>query len=343
MAIYQNSKGWGVDFRDEFGRRHRRHVGTEEQAHHIEAILSKQIADTRRSLGKLRTESPLKLSEAGNLFLRAMNTAPKTKAIHGWAFQALIRILGDIPAAHATPQLMARYHAARSLELAPSTLAKECAAIKRLFRHLSQHWGIPEGAASMLPSKLPRQSSGVYLTWQQEKEALENCSQQKSRLKILLGLDAGLRSGELALLKNNSLNSQDQEITVWPSKPGKTRIVPMTPRLSQLLTVYTKARSSNPDAPLFPCKAEKQTDPASFLAALRAKGTAPFRFHDLRHTFASRLGEIGTPDYVIAALLGHSIRGTTQIYLHTTPAQLHQAITSLAQLIQQNSVTKEVS
>jgi integrase len=350
MAIYKNSKGWGVDFRDEFGRRHRRHVGTQDQARQLEAILLTQIARTKASLARLTTHPPLKLSEASQLFLNAVNTAPKTKAIHRWAHQALIRIIGDIPAAHATPQLMQRYHAARSLELAPSTLAMESSRIKALFRWLARTWSIPEGAALMLPSRFPRHSAGIYLTHTQERQALENCSQQKTRLKILLGIDAGMRSGELALLRNNSLNLPEREITVWPSKPGRTRIVPTTTRLLHELQNYTAARGANPDAPLFPCKGEKQTDPASFLAALRAKGTPPFRFHDLRHTFASRLAEIGTPTHVISALLGHTPRGTTAIYLHATRPQLHAAIQALAQFNEtttrqetNHELTKELS
>jgi len=330
MAVYQTQRGWGVDFRDEFGRRHRRHVGTSQQAQHLADILEAQIQQTKRTLAKFRTESPLKLSDGAQLFLNAQNTTPKTKENHQKAFKALIRLAGDIPAAQLTPKLMAAYHQARAQELAPSTLAKESASIKAMFRYLATSWGIPEGAALTLPTKYPRRSAGVFLSFQEEERALQTCSTPKSRLKILLGIDAGLRSGELALLRNNSINHQDGEITVWPSKPGRTRIVPMTPRLKGALAVYTQGRGQNPDAQLFPCKGKKQTDPASFLGPLRAKGAPPFRFHDLRHTFASRLAEIGTARHVISALLGHSSRGTTDIYIHASRQQLHQAIENLA-------------
>lgn len=332
MALYQSAKGWGVDFRDEFGRRHRKHVGTREAAQAIEEILLPQVQATRRAIAKASAQPTLRLSDASQLYLRSRSIAPKTRQLHKWAHEALIRILGDIAATDVTPRLMELFQRTRATQFAPSTLAHECSRIKLLFHYLSERWGIPEGAATLLNSKAPRRSSGITLTHEQENRTLELCSQEKSSLKILLGIDAGLRSGELALLRQNSINPTDHEITVCPSRPGPTRIIPMTPGVARILATYTARRPANPDAPLFPTPKEKQSDPASFLRSLRSKGAPQFRFHDLRHTFASRLAEAGTPEHVIAALLGHAARSTTQLYIHADRRELHQAIAALGKL-----------
>jgi integrase len=58
-------------------------------------------------------------------------------------------------------------------------------------------------------------------------------------------------------------------------------------------------------------------------------GVARRRFHDLRHTFASRLAAIGVQPHAIRALLGHAPFNTTDEYLHASDTELHAAIADL--------------
>lgn len=46
----------------------------------------------------------------------------------------------------------------------------------------------------------------------------------------------------------------------------------------------------------------------------------PIRFHDLRHTFATRLAASGQPMRTIQEFLGHADSKTTQIYAHYAPS-----------------------
>jgi integrase len=45
------------------------------------------------------------------------------------------------------------------------------------------------------------------------------------------------------------------------------------------------------------------------------------RFHDLRHTFATRLAASGVPLRTIQEFLGHADLKTTQIYAHYAPSE----------------------
>jgi integrase len=58
-----------------------------------------------------------------------------------------------------------------------------------------------------------------------------------------------------------------------------------------------------------------------FKAACRAAGVHEVKFHDLRHTFATRLAASGQPLRTIQEFLGHADSKTTQIYAHYAPSK----------------------
>lgn len=67
-----------------------------------------------------------------------------------------------------------------------------------------------------------------------------------------------------------------------------------------------------------------------FVPAVRAAGIKNFRWHDLRHCFASRLRQTGTPLGNIAELLGHKGLAMTRRYAHLSISNLHEAVARIA-------------
>ena len=67
-----------------------------------------------------------------------------------------------------------------------------------------------------------------------------------------------------------------------------------------------------------------------FSAACREAQVADFRFHDLRHTAATWIGESGASASYIKALLGHSSIQTSERYTHATDEGLRRAVEALA-------------
>ena len=66
-----------------------------------------------------------------------------------------------------------------------------------------------------------------------------------------------------------------------------------------------------------------------FPSAVRAAGIKDFRWHDLRHTFASRLRQKGVPLGNIAELLGHKGLAMTRRYAHLAISNLHEAVSRI--------------
>jgi integrase len=64
----------------------------------------------------------------------------------------------------------------------------------------------------------------------------------------------------------------------------------------------------------------------AFTAACTAAGIKGLRWHDLRHTFGTRLAEAGCSEATIAELMGHTDPKTTRRYTHATDRAKHAAV-----------------
>jgi len=66
--------------------------------------------------------------------------------------------------------------------------------------------------------------------------------------------------------------------------------------------------------------------------ALRKAGIADFRFHDLRHTVASRLARAKVPESVIAMILGHKRASITSRYINPHWEEMVEAVEALGEV-----------
>jgi len=328
MAVYATGKGFGVDWRDEFGRRHRKFVGTEQAARRMDAQLHQHSDQLRNSLKNYRSGEAVDLLTARDLYIAHAPLAEVTKAHQSERLGRLAKYLGNISISNLTPMLLDTYVAQRRLELSPSSLAHECGLIKVLCAWLARNWYIPASPAEHLVSNFPRRSSGRALSYQEESQVLACCT-DRIRVKLILAIDAGLRRGECNATRANHVNQQAGTITTFSTKTRTHRTIPLTPRLQRELLGISEGLA--PDSLLFSFGGREVKKGGDVLKRIRNKARVNFRFHDLRHTFATRLSTATANPAVIRDLLGHAPRTSTDLYLHPPLAECAEAILKMAE------------
>lgn len=135
---------------------------------------------------------------------------------------------------------------------------------------------------------------------------------------VLVSLNTGMRRGELFDLKWSAVNFQTKTITAagTTTKTSDTRHIPMNKETLGLLQEWKKQAGKS--RYVFPSQAGGRLEDVktAWLNLLERAEIIGFRWHDMRHDFASRLVMAGVPLNTVRELLGHSDIKMTLRYAH---------------------------
>jgi len=149
---------------------------------------------------------------------------------------------------------------------------------------------------------------------------------------VLLSINTGLRQGEVFGLNWNDIDFSRTVLTVngATAKSGKTRHIPLNSEALSLLRNW-KNQLQNTSKFIFPGKDGNKLDNVrkSWVTLLKEAQITNFRWHDLRHHFASKLAMAGVDLNTIRELLGHSDLTMTLRYAHLAPEYKANAVAKL--------------
>lgn len=148
---------------------------------------------------------------------------------------------------------------------------------------------------------------------------------------VLLSINTGIRQGELFSLQWQNINFDTKTLTIEGklAKSGKTRHVPLNNEAFSVLQKWHKTTSNN--QLVFPNRDGKKFDNVkkAWANLLKTAEVNNFRWHDMRHHFASRLVMAGVNLNTVRELLGHSDIKMTLRYAHLAPEHKAEAVAKL--------------
>ncbi|OQY98409.1 MAG: hypothetical protein B6D35_12220 [Candidatus Brocadia sp. UTAMX2] len=255
---------------------------------------------------------------------RNMQESYTTSAKH------LLSFFGDSKLTAITPKVINDYKVSRINQgKKPATINKELAMLQKAFSLAVKQWEwTKENPCLKIPKERENNQRDRWLSEDEEKRQLENAPQWLRDI-IVFALHTGLRQDELLSLTWDRADLFRKTIIIQETKNGKPRTIPLNQIALGILMEKTKVRSLKCDF-VFPSSAMTKIDRANLIKSFNVvnekAGIQNFRFHDLRHTFATRLAQRGIDLYKISKLLGHCDIHMTQRYAHHCPESLREGI-----------------
>lgn len=194
-------------------------------------------------------------------------------------------------------------------------------------------WGLLETSPFKKGKRLRLKENNHRLTFLKEEEiaSLLNACSHHLRPIVETALLTGMRRGELLSLRWDQV--RNGFIYLTETKSDTPRQIPINTRLRE---VFKEVRRGNQlKSPYVFCDSRGnrfQEVKRSFASACRRAGIEDFRFHDLRHTFASHLVMKGAGLKAVQELLGHADLKMTMRYAHLSRKHLEDSVNLLNDL-----------
>lgn len=263
----------------------------------------------------------------------AVYNRPKEQHQKRCAFRAhLLQSFGTLRLNAITTEVIERYKAKKKLSgLTPKTINNHLAILRKCLA-TARDWNLLTEVPHV-PTLRTSRPSFRYLSESEEKALLAATPPCQLRSMILVALRTGLRFSELTALRwedidlNRGLLAVHRSIVeghIGPTKNLRSRHIRLTREVLDVLQATPKEHPlvfQHDGAPVHQQVAIKRLRRLS-----KRAGIEPATWHDLRHTFASRLVARGAPLPAVQQLLGHADIAMTMRYTHLAPDTVSSAM-----------------
>lgn len=263
----------------------------------------------------------------------AIKKAVRSKLRDGVSLKHLLPEFGDKYLSQIAPNQIARYKVKRGQEGAsPKSINHELGFCKHAFNVAVKEWEWVKDNPFIKVSaeKLP-QPRVRYLTREEFDRLYQICDDWLKTI-IQIAVHTGMRQDNILSLTWQQVDLNRGIITLEHTKNGERLGLPMNYTVKNLLKELNKVRHINSPYIFHNSTGNRisaSTVQHGFHRVCKKVGIQDFRFHDLRHTFASWLIQGGVDLYRVQRLLGHKTGEMTRRYAHLAPDNLRDGVTIL--------------
>ena len=326
----KGSRFYWIAYQDLSGKTVRKSSGTTNYKEAV-AILSKHRQEVFEGkvpeIKKIKNYTFRQLSEEYvDLMASQKDWVNKTRKV-----KQLVDYFGDLPLRHFNSMLVEKFKKKRLEEVRnkPATVNRFLATLKHMFT-MAEEWEMVEEEflKKVRKVKLLKENNMRlrYLLEEEAEELIQNCESHLQPI-VQVALNTGMRKQEILTLKwDENIDLKNGFILLTDTKNDERRELPMNNAVRGVLEKQVR-RIDVPWVFYNPKTGVKWGDmKRSFYSALRRAGIRNFRFHDLRHTFASHLVMAGVDITTVKELLGHKTLSMTLRYAHLAPSHKVAAV-----------------
>jgi len=332
MKIVERNGNYYLDFYFR-GRRIREKVGSSKGA----AVRARSVREGEILQGRFRIvpkRGAPTFEVLADKYLDLVSIHKRGHHIERYIIKTLKAHLGKFRVSDLAAEDAEKYQTKRSRSVRPATVNRELTLAKHMLAKAVEWKMITENPFRGVRNLgVPRRDERV-LSEEEEAKLLTACTGVRSRLLrplVVLALNTGMRRGELLGLEwsRSDLNQRTIRIINAKSSDGN-RVIPMNVMTYSVLLSLADGATSPLVFPSNRKRGEKLLDvKKGFKKAVQLAGIRPIRFHDLRHTFATRLVRAGVDIVTVQKLLGHSKITMTARYAHSLADAKMAAVSKL--------------
>lgn len=265
----------------------------------------------------------------------------KTKKIY---IGQLVLVFGNYPLRAFTPRLIEEWQTKRLTINKPATVNRLLATLKHMFTKAVE-WDLVEEEALKRVRKvklLAENNRRLRYLSKDECQALINACNPHLKPIVITALNTGMRKEEILSLEwEKHIDLKHGFILLDTTKNGERREIP----INQTLRTALQGIVRQIDSPhvFIDGEGNRFKDvKRSFHSACKKAGIKDFRFHDLRHTFASHLVMAGVDITTVKELLGHKTLTMTLRYAHLAPSHKVKAVEILENALTQKPTIQKL-
>jgi len=326
MAVYLKKGNWYVDFWVQ-GRRRREKVGpSKKQA--LQVLNKRLIQVAENKFFDIKKDEKITFSDFAPIYME-LYAKPNKKS---WAqadnniLNRLLPPFGKKYLYEITPLMIERYKEERLKTVCKATINRELACMKVMYSKAVEWGKAAENPVKKVKLFRDNNQRVRFLTKDEIQTLLDNCS-PKLRAIVEVALNTGMRKGEIQRLRWDDVDYLNEVITLNETKNGEKRYIPLNPNVRRAFNAIPR----HPKSSLIFCnkRGQRFNFRKAFSTALINSKIVDFRFHDLRHTFASHLAMSGVDLNTIRELLGHKTLDMTLRYSHLSQSHKSKAVAIL--------------